>query len=280
MLDRLRLLNWSLRKMRQPIYNSGLILDVGSGGNPHPFADVLLEKYLDNTHRLRGITVDRPTVLADAGKMPFRDNAFGYSFALHVLEHMHKPDEMLHELERVSKAGYIETPNALYERIHPFSVHLLEIFELNGVLHIHKKGTAMGDDFVGTLDILDTDAEWRRFFGRHPRFFHVCYKWRGKIAYKILNPDTSTAWFEDPVTLHDFKQTEIQSVAETSLRARLIAMIRKMRKVSFNLDDLLACPECRSDLIRQSAHYTCASAECGLSYAAKPVPDFNNPIQQ
>lgn len=279
MFDRLRLLNWSLRKMRQPIYGRGLILDVGSGGNPHPFADVLLEKYLDNTHRLRAITVDRPTVLADAGKMPFRDNSFGYSFAFHVLEHMHNPDQMLNELERVSESGYIETPNALYERIHPYDVHLLEIFELNGVLHIHKKGAAMGDDFIGTLKILDTDKEWRRFFGRHPRFFHVCYKWRGKIEYKILNPETSTEWFDDPETLQDVEPTEFEAVAETSLRARLIGLIRKTRKVSFSLDDLLACPECRSDLSHQGEVYSCTLLECGLSYAAHPVPDFNNPVQ-
>ncbi|MFQ1702707.1 methyltransferase domain-containing protein [Loktanella agnita] len=267
-----------MRKLRQPIYGSGLILDVGSGGNPHPFADVLLEKYIDTTHRYKQITIDRPTVLADATSMPFKSGVFSYSFAFHVLEHLHQPEAFLTELERVSKAGYIETPNALYERIHPFDVHLLEIMLIDDTLHIRKKSGPIGDDFIGTLDLLEHDSIWRKFFGRHPRFFHVCYKWRGKIHFKLLNAADNTDWFQDPETLHEIQTSELSEVAEKSLRERLIHILRSLRRRTFDLDDLLACPACHSDLTLQQDHYVCCSQDCRLRFASSPVPDFNNPI--
>src|SRR5215468_9747211 len=116
---------WSLRKATLPIKPSDLVLDVGSGGNPHPAADFLLERYLDPRHRHSAMVIDRPTVLADACRMPFRDKAFDYTIAFHVLEHLRDPGAFLRELQRVSRAGYIETPNALFERIVPYDVHLL-----------------------------------------------------------------------------------------------------------------------------------------------------------
>lgn len=277
-LKKVRILGWSMRKLRQPIYGGGLILDVGSGGNPHPFADVLLEKYVDTTHRYKQITIDRPTVLADGTSMPFKSGTFSYSFAFHVLEHLHQPEAFLAELERVSEAGYIETPNALYERIHPFDVHLLEIMLIDDVLHIRKKNGPLGDDFIGTLDLLDQDVSWRRFFGNHPRLFHVCYKWRGKIQFKLLNPADSTDWFEDPETLHEVQTTELADLAEKSLRERLIGAMRSIRRRTFDLDDLLACPTCHSDLTRLVDHYVCTGQTCGLRFAASPIPDFNNPV--
>lgn len=267
-----------MRKLTQPIYGGGLILDVGSGGNPHPFADVLLEKYVDTTHRYKSIAIDRPIVLADCASMPFKSGAFSYSFAFHVLEHLHQPVEFLTELERVSHAGYIETPNALYERIHPFDVHLLEIMLINDKLVIRKKPGPLGDDFIGTLNLLDQDAAWRRFFGSHPRFFHVCYKWRGEIHYKLINPDDGTAWFEDPDTMLDLPTSELAQVTEKSLRDRLISAIRSFRIRKFNLDDLLACPNCHANLVRSEEHYTCSSDQCNLRFAANPLPNFNDPV--
>ncbi len=74
-----------MRKAKLPIKRDALVLDVGSGSNPHPAADVLLEKYVDITHRYSPLVADRPTILADACKMPFKDKAFDYVIAFHVL---------------------------------------------------------------------------------------------------------------------------------------------------------------------------------------------------
>ncbi len=114
---------WALRKIVLPIGIRDLVLDVGSGGNPHPAADVILDKYIDPIHRQGAqLRSDRPLVLADAGKMPFRDKAFDFVVAFHVLEHVRDPRAFLEELQRVGKAGYIETPNVFFERIVPYDI--------------------------------------------------------------------------------------------------------------------------------------------------------------
>lgn len=275
MLNKLKMLEWSARKLKIPSLGSGLALDVGSGGNPSPFADVLLEKYIDNTHRFKPIKIDRPIVLADAAKMPFKNNAFSYVMAYHILEHLHQPVDFLEELQRVGEGGYIETPNALYERIHPFSVHLLEIFLIDDTLHIYKKKGPVGDDFIGEINLLDHDPKWRKFFYANPRLFHNCYYWNGEIKYKMVNPDAETKWFDDP-SLQSFSHGEAQaSGAERSLRGGLIKLIRKYKSKTVDLDSILACPECKTDVARDGDYYICQQSSCARKYAATPIPDFN-----
>ncbi len=129
------------------------MLDVGSGSNPHPSADILLEKYVDITHRYEPLVADRPTVLADACKTPFKDKAFDYVIAFHVLEHIDKPELFLNELQRIGKAGYIETPNAIFERLHPYDVHVLEVMNINDELIINKKSSSKPDKYFDELSV-------------------------------------------------------------------------------------------------------------------------------
>jgi len=54
---------------------------------------------------------------------------------------MAHPEIFLSELQRVGKAGYIKTPNALFERLHPYNIHCLEIVKTGDMLHIYKKNS-------------------------------------------------------------------------------------------------------------------------------------------
>ncbi len=276
---RLNNILWSLRKVRLPITRCDLVMDVGSGSSPHPAADVLLEKYVDTKHRYEMLVADRPTVLADACKMPFKDKTFDFILAFHVLEHMHDPAAFLRELQRVGKAGYIETPNAIFERLIPYDVHLLEIMEVDGVLRIHKKSAARPDDFLNEINLITKNMQWREFFYGNPELFHVRHFWKDRIQFEILNPETSTAWFVDP---------EIGLPAEDQLQARSrIAGIRglglaalrrwyRARKQKVDIDQLLACPECHGDLQFDTDYYRCAV--CATRYPRRPIPDFNAPV--
>ncbi len=55
---------------------------------------------------------------------------------------------------RVGKAGYIETPNAVFERLVPYDVHVLEIMVVEDQLIIHKKSSARPDEYINNLDIV------------------------------------------------------------------------------------------------------------------------------
>lgn len=263
-----------------PIRASDLVLDVGSGSSPHPAADVLLERYLDSKHRFGTMVIDRPTVLADACKMPFRDKAFDFVIAFHVLEHVPDPASFLRELQRVGKAGYIETPNAIFERLIPYPIHLLEIMNINDTLVINKKASARPDQFLNELDLIKHSARWNRFFYGNPELFHVRYFWKDNITFKVINSDVSSDWFVDPETQGLDGQEFVRHGHSDGLRSIGLAAIRKWHRVRkrklTDLDGLLVCPECHGSLAKLKDDGVCDS--CHLSYSLRPVPDFNRPV--
>lgn len=271
---------WSLRKIRLPIKSGHLVLDVGSGSNPHPAADVLLERYLDPKHRYTSMVIDRPTVLADACKMPFRDKAFDFVIAFHVLEHVPDPAAFLKELQRVGKAGYIETPNALFERLVPYDVHLLEIMNVGDKLVINKKKSAKPDSFLNELDLVKNSEQWKRMFYGNPALFHVRYLWEDKINFEVLNPEVSSKWFIEPETTAPEPQDFVTSNRPAGLRGLGLAGIRKWQRIRkrkiTDLKALLACPECHGSLVIDDETGTCG--HCRVSYSLRPVPDFNQPL--
>jgi len=193
-----RRVKWALRKSRLPVEESGLVLDVGSGGTPYPRSDVLLDRLTGSEHRCGdSMMIDRPTVFGDAQRMPFKNKAFDFIVASHILEHMSEPEKFLKELQRVGKAGYIETPNAIFERFQPYDIHCLEVMSVDGVLHIHKKRQPVEDSFLGGLGFLDNDSKWKRFFFERIDMFHVRFFWDTDIEYKIHNDEVSCDWIEN-----------------------------------------------------------------------------------
>lgn len=271
---------WSLRKVSLPLKRSDLVLDVGSGSSPHPAADVLLERYLDAKHRYSAMVIDRPTVLADACKMPFRDKAFDFVIAFHVLEHVSDPASFLKELQRVGKAGYIETPNAIFERLVPYDVHLLEIMNINDRLLIHKKISARPDNFLNELELTKHSPKWNRFFYGNPNLFHVRYFWKGEINFEVLNPDVSSNWFDEPATPKLEEQQFVTSNQANGIRSAGLAAIRKWHRLTkrkiTDLSELLVCPECYGSLAISDDAASCN--ECRVFYPLLPVPDFNRPV--
>lgn len=271
----INLIKWSLRKAKLPIKHDALVLDVGSGSNPHPSADVLLEKFVDTTHRYSPLVADRPTVLADACRMPFKEKAFDYVIAFHVLEHINTPELFLNELQRIGKAGYIETPNAVFERLVPYDVHVLEIMDVNGELIIHKKSSSKPDQYLNNLKIVKKIPEWNKFFYNNPALFHVRYFWENEIKFKVINPELKADWINNiAVKASDVIADNIEA---NDLRSTGLKMLRKYAKSKkrrkLNLNDLLACPECHSSLEVRENFFICL--KCAVRYKRKPIPDFN-----
>lgn len=95
------------------------VLDVGSGHNPHPRADVLVDKFLlENTER-SGQAIRVPSgklfAVADACAMPFKDKIIDFVICSHVAEHVKDIDKFCSELNRIARRGYLETPSKLAE---------------------------------------------------------------------------------------------------------------------------------------------------------------------
>lgn len=119
------------------------VLDVGSGHNPHPRADVLMDRFLlDNDERSgqpAACDNGRALIVGDACAMPFRDGAFDFAICSHVAEHVDDPEGFGGELNRVSRGGYVETPSKLAEMIRPQPFHKWFVSAHNGTLVFRKK---------------------------------------------------------------------------------------------------------------------------------------------
>ena len=276
---------WALRKVRLPIDSKALVLDVGSGGNPFPRSDVLLDRLTGDDHRNgESMMIDRTCVFGDAARMPFKDNAFDFVIASHILEHMSHPEIFISELQRVGKAGYIETPSALFERLHPYHIHCLEIDKAGDTLHIFKKSQAVHDTFLSTRNLLSASSPLGQVMYQKAKLFHVEYLWRENIDFKIHNPDVSCDWIEE-INAHseigEVKNSYLVDVVEQAgwrdfgmaVLNTFYSFKRKKRLKNFDLISILACPNCLGDLSESSEFLNCK--KCNNKYPVKNgIPDF------
>ena len=232
------------RKVRLPIPPGALVLEVGSGDSPCPRSDVLFDLTLENHERVGGRTIaDRPLVLGQAECLPFCDKAFDYVICFHTLEHSSEPDCFLREIERVGKAGYIETPSFWFERLNPLTMHRLEVgLEKSGSIDrlvINRKLSPKPDSelanqvtksFPGLLKEVSPYRIVTRYF------------WENRIDFRIMNPREFIEW-NPPMTV-----TCVDTVDPRPLFRRLLKQYAQYFRIQkrFDLKALLICPECKS----------------------------------
>ena len=262
---------WALRRLHCPVPTAALVLEVGSGGNPYARANVLLDAYEDTRQRhWAPLIVDRPAVLGFVEHLPFRDKAFDFVIASHVLEHSAHPERFLGELQRVAKAGYVEVPDAFMERINPYRDHRLEITVREGRLVIRKKRGWMEDPAV--VELYEHEAKpmvARQLIPRHPFAFHVRYYWQDRIDYVVVNPEDDATWpapESEPPTAGSPSLRGSIGGAVLRLARRMLSQTKRNRTLS--LQSLLACPDCRCTAMAASANeIRCMS--CGRHYTVE-----------
>jgi len=262
-------LAWALRRLYCPVPKDALVLEVGSGGSPYARANVLLDAYeVTRERHWAPLVADRPTVLGFVENLPFRDGAFDFVIASHVLEHSPDPERFIAELQRVARAGYIETPDAFMERVNPYHDHRLEVTVRKSRLVIRKKpGWCVDQELVELYEQRAKHWVAGEAIPRHPFDFHVRYYWTDHIDHEILNPDVDTAWVppETPVAAPP---------AADGARKRLLSTLRSLfsqreRNRQIDLVSLMRCPACKGEaLCREGATLVCAG--CGSVY---PVRD-------
>ena len=89
-----------------------VVLDIGNGGYPFPYATVLADRFQEKSpSRYEGlVTKNKPFVLTDIHELGFRDKAVDFVYCSHVLEVVENPLQACAEIMRVGKRGFIETP--------------------------------------------------------------------------------------------------------------------------------------------------------------------------
>jgi SAM-dependent methyltransferase len=236
-------LAWSLRRFHCPVPEEALVLEVGSGGNPYARANVLLDAYEDTQERhWARLVSDRPTVLGFVENLPFRDHAFDFVIASHVLEHSAHPDRFLMELQRVARAGYIEVPDAFMERINPYHDHRLEITVRDGRLVIRKKPAWRADaELVELYEQRAKRRVSRELIPVRPFDFHVRYYWSQRIDFEVRNPEVDASW-NAPMSAREPRASDPRSGLRRITRL-LFSQNRRNRQI--DLIPLLRCPSCK-----------------------------------
>jgi SAM-dependent methyltransferase len=181
------------------------VLEVGGGHNPHPRANVVVDKYVDsNFHRSGKIKVlkNQKFLNADGENLPFSDKEFDYIICCQVLEHVEDPVKFLQEQFRVAKRGYIEIPSLIGENLFPKKSHKWVLHEYKDVLYLVDKAklNVSHDYDLGNLFLyyLPKQSIGFKILERtHPNIETIRIEWENDFQY-IIEPT-------DPEILKFFK---------------------------------------------------------------------------
>ncbi len=233
------------RRIDIPAGPDSLVLDVGSGDKPHWRADVLLDRFIDAEHAgqrsgRRAARISRPLFDADAASMPFATGAFDYSICSHVLEHVVDPGAVIDELVRVSRAGYIEVPEAASAKILDFPSHLWFV-RLDGSTLVFTAKTApyFDRDIHDYLQRAGIEGEMADLLDS--RFEHriVQFRWEEGIDYRIEGSPPA-ALVEHAMTTGGHQRVA-QSIAARLLTTCMTLPLRaKRRSDHIRFDDVVA----------------------------------------
>jgi len=263
------------------IKDSDLVLEIGSGHNPKPRSDVLCDKLPeDDTQRGGKIVRDRPLIAADGQYLPFADKSFDYVISCHVLEHAENPALFLSELMRVSKAGYIETPTEIGEKLYGWEYHNW-VFKIdNSGKFILKKKTK--DSQFGQLfhHLYATDHNYAQFHTTHDNIFLVQYEWSSKIDYEIVESNDDLIDLNDIDVIKNLVNTQanagiswlIKSLLPSSLRQlakrAIVKSHRRDKRTLKDIQKIIVCPLCKTQLQWYEDSLSCLS--CSRIY---PIRD-------
>lgn len=262
-----------------------LVLDVGSGHKPHPRADVLCDKFLDdNTERGHNLIVDRPLVEGDVQHLPFRSDAFDFIITRHILEHIPNPAAFFKEIQRVAPAGYIETPSIVWEYLHPIRpYHHWLLTKQDNTLHLMPKPAALCHQPPATIleEMGANSLEYGLLIKAYRDVFYVRHVWQRPLTYHIHplpEHNQGAVWTEELArswVQNRPKSQQIVALARNLAETAVFIITRPLRqkqhrrqlkqrqqKRPFNLADLLQCPQCHgTDITIQNQQAICPACQ-------------------
>jgi ubiquinone/menaquinone biosynthesis C-methylase UbiE len=115
----------------------------------------------------------------DEQEIPIPAKSCDFVVASHIAEHVEDPEHFCWDLERIGKAGYIETPGLVQELLHNFSMHPWWVTKVGKTLIFIKK-----PGFV-------VDHEWSvpcrfPFNVLYYLFRNTCYHWKEAINVVVI----------------------------------------------------------------------------------------------
>jgi ubiquinone/menaquinone biosynthesis C-methylase UbiE len=254
-------LAWKVRRLDFPVRSRHLVLDVGGGAKPNPYADVVLERDPEGGETNVGSAraLGRVLVWGDAERMPFRNGSFDLALCFHVLEHVANPAACLTELQRVARAGYIETPNEIFDIVCPYVHHRNRVSFDGQVLRVLRKERWDIERFADRYGRRRV-GEVIRALSRDPAALHVQYRWVDRISFVV--EEEALAAPAGPADTSDVPSGHQRAV----LNGLAALVIRKRRLTGERLLGLFRCIECGADSLEFAAGGSARCPRCGRLY--------------
>lgn len=231
------------------IKRSANVLEVGGGHNPHPRANVVVDKFIDsNYHRHADIKVlkGQKFIHADGEDLPFTDKEFDYVICNQVLEHVENPQAFVNEQMRVAKAGYLEVPSLIGEYLFPKEAHKWIILEIEGkIVMVEKEKYWFKSNFdFGFLFLTWLQQQsigYKILMKTHPNFMTMRYEWQDSMDIIVSPTDEKyLKYFREPWSPEMVQQffpksdhfTELKSSLKSFSQIAYRTLARKIYRVS------------------------------------------------
>ena len=116
----------SVQRILAEVPDDAVVLDIGGWGKPFPRADWVLDLMPYDTRGVYGYETHDPERftedtwiqrdICDHTPFPFADGSIDFVTCSHTLEDIRDPIWVCQEIQRIGRAGYIETPSRLEEQ--------------------------------------------------------------------------------------------------------------------------------------------------------------------
>ena len=183
-------LRFFFRKFNIGYSRTDLVLDIGSGNDPHPRADILLDfKFSDLDRPFKLVMNGRPFLIGNVEALPFKDKAIDFIICSHVLEHIDNPSKAVEEIVRIGKRGYIEAPSEYIQKLYDVPTHKWFIKQEGNKLIFRRKKKPFYDvDLTLALFKLWNEKNpYHRIWSYAFEEGLIKYSWRDRIDYEVFD---------------------------------------------------------------------------------------------
>jgi len=159
------------------------VLEIGPGGVAFPKATQWIDYITDQPNIPKDRIVYRDLSLQT---LPYPDKAFDFIYARHIIEDMFNPILLLSEMNRVGKAGYIETPSPIAElgrgvdgaspAYRGYHHHRFMSWVVGNELRLITKYPMV--EYIGFAE--ERTVKWLQ---EGPRYWNTYYYWKDKITW-------------------------------------------------------------------------------------------------
>lgn len=270
-----------------PVKSTDQVLEIGSGHNPHPRSNILVDRYLhDDTQRQRKkIRHDRPLVICKGEQLPFPNKSFDFILCSQILEHTKDPIQFTQEISRVGKAGLIIVPSIIRERLFGWYYHKWMFYTKENTLYFTPKEPQEQTQFTPFMHRLFSNSiDFQSSLYSKEKQLNKYFYWENDINIKP-SPISKSTLISDAdkqveKLLEDIKFSKTQNlkyqltIKKENLSNRynkliqsIIWKIQNIQDIDTNLKqtiDLLVCPKDLAQLKKINNNLICS--KCKTKY--------------